>query len=151
MSLPKPVLITATMGLVSRTGGDIDKPPVEERSATCDACPFCDDVCGDPACAACAAKKTTRRTRYTMCEVRRHTTVDSCWLVAGTTVYDVTSFLRRHPAGTMSIVRHAGGRDCAEDFSFHSAKAQKLWANHKIGRLVRCPSEKSSPSFCLIS
>ena len=38
-------------------------------------------------------------------------------------------------SGARSIVRKAGGADCTEDLGFHSAKAQKLWMQHKIGRL----------------
>ena len=80
---------------------------------------------------------------FSPCEVRRHASAESCWLVAGRDVFDVTSFLPRHPAGTRSIVRKAGGADCTEDLGFHSAKAQKLWMQHKIGRLEPCGAEKN--------
>lgn len=120
----------------------------------CDACPFCLDVCANPRCAACADKRQAamdQRSGYTRCQVRRHNTAESCWLVAGSDVYDVTSFLPRHPAGTFSIVRHAGGQDCSEDLLFHSSKARKLWAQHKIGRLAPCKSDKDrGKGGCLI-
>ena len=92
---------------------------------------------------------------FTLCEVRRHCTAESCWLVAGRDVYDVTEFLPRHPAGTFSIVRHSGGRDCSDDISFHSNKAAKLWDKHKIGRLTKCSSEGNrdgdDPRGCTVS
>lgn len=126
----------------------------KQADVVCDACPFCLDVCDNLMCATCAPKRHAlgdRRHRFTKCEVRRHSTAQSCWLVAGSDVYDVTSFLPRHPAGTFSIVRHAGGQDCAEDLSFHSSRAQKLWAQHKIGRLVRCKSDKDrAEGGCLL-
>lgn len=126
----------------------------KQADPVCDACPFCLDVCDNLKCALCAPKRQAvgdRRHRFTKCEIRRHSTAQSCWLVAGSDVYDVTSFLPRHPAGTFSIVRHAGGQDCAEDLSFHSSRAQKLWARHKIGRLVRCKSDKvRAESGCLL-
>lgn len=131
--------------MVSR-GGAL---PEHRTRPACDACPYCDDVCGDVTCRRCAAKQRTGR--YTLCMVRRHCTAESCWLVAGSTVYDVTSFLPRHPAGTYSIVRHAGGMDCSEDLAYHSSKAQRLWARHKIGRLVRCPSERRDAANCAVS
>ena len=59
----------------------------------------------------------------------------------GRDVYDATPFLPRHPAGTRSIVRKAGGTDCTEDLGFHSGRAQKIWQQHKIGRLEECGSE----------
>ena len=132
---------------------------MDEEPRVCDACPFCFDVCADPKCPGCAEKRRQPRPRlrtsdvYTACEVRRHCTAESCWLVAGRDVIDATKFLSRHPAGTKSIVRNSGGRDCTEDLGFHSAKAQKLWYQHKIGRLVPCPSEKSreDPRACAIS
>ena len=72
-------------------------------------------------------------------------------LVAGRDVFDVTSFLPRHPAGTRSIVRKAGGADCTEDLGFHSAKAQKLWMQHKIGRLEPCGAEKNPENGCAVA
>uniref|UniRef100_A0A7S3K3K6 Cytochrome b5 heme-binding domain-containing protein n=1 Tax=Aureoumbra lagunensis TaxID=44058 RepID=A0A7S3K3K6_9STRA len=115
----------------------------EDEEQICDACPYCDDRCSNPCCIVCSTKPITKRqgNRFTRCEIRRHSTAESCWLVAGSTIYDVTSFIPRHPAGTYSIVRNAGGRDCTEDLAFHSGKAQKLWNQHKIGRLMLCPSE----------
>ena len=51
-------------------------------------------------------------------------------------MYDVTTFLHKHPAGARSILRHAG-QDASEDFSFHSKRAQKMWARYRIGKLVK--------------
>lgn len=164
MSSTKPA-ITVTVGLVSRQSSGSCSSPRVTKDVSCDACPFCMDVCDSKECTKCAAKmqccERRRSNVLTRCQVRRHASAESCWLVAGNDVYDVTSFVPRHPAGTFSIVRHSGGRDCSEDLQFHSSKAQKLWARHKIGRLVPCPSEadsngdKNSPSSsnsnCVIS
>ena len=100
----------------------------------------------------CAATDT-----YTICQVRRHNTVDSAWIVAGRDIYDVTSYVHSHPGGTKSILSRAGGaRDCTRDFKFHSKKGQKAWEHLKIGRLVECggssnnfSSEKRSPWWML--
>ena len=116
----------------------------------CDACPYCHDTCADPDCPRCAVWRLRPRKMcrgcavFSPCEVRRHASAESCWLVAGRDVFDVTSFLPRHPAGTRSIVRKAGGADCTEDLGFHSAKAQKLWMQHKIGRLEPRGAEKNA-------
>ena len=123
----------------------------------CDACPYCHDTCADPDCPRCAVWRLRPRKMcrgcavFSPCEVRRHASAESCWLVAGRDVFDVTSFLPRHPAGTRSIVRKAGGADCTEDLGFHSAKAQKLWMQHKIGRLEPCGAEKNPENGCAVA
>lgn len=48
------------------------------------------------------------------------------WVVVDRTVYDVTNFLKCHPAGAQTILRHAG-TDVTEDFMFHSNNAQLIW------------------------
>ena len=127
------------------------------RVDACDACPYCHDTCADPDCPRCAVWRLRPRKMcrgcavFSPCEVRRHASAESCWLVAGRDVFDVTSFLPRHPAGTRSIVRKAGGADCTEDLGFHSAKAQKLWMQHKIGRLEPCGAEKNPENGCAVA
>jgi hypothetical protein len=50
-----------------------------------------------------------------MSEVRRHQTRDDCWAVVGDSVYDLTSFVARHPAGPGDITEMCG-TDATEDF-----------------------------------
>jgi cytochrome b involved in lipid metabolism len=76
-------------------------------------------------------------------EVATHNSEESCWLIVGTDVYDVTPFLALHPAGAKPLLRRAGG-DATRDFSFHSRTAQKTWRQYKIGVL------EGSESFCLL-
>ncbi|CAM9666676.1 unnamed protein product, partial [Discosporangium mesarthrocarpum] len=75
---------------------------------------------------------------YTLCEVRRRNLSGSCWVVCKNSVYDVTDLLHRHPGGKRSVLRNAGGRNCEEDFHFHSKTAQKRWKKSLIGSLVKC-------------
>lgn len=78
-----------------------------------------------------------RTSRYfTWEEVRQHCTIDDLWLVAHGSVYDVTDFVREHPGGVRSLLRHAG-KDCTEDFDFHSKSAQHKWRKYRIGRIQR--------------
>ena len=58
----------------------------------------------------------------------------SCWLVSRGKVYDVTPFLKKHPAGVGAILRHAG-TDSTEDFDFHSKGARAQWKEYKIGKV----------------
>mmetsp|Transcript_23936 Transcript_23936/g.66902 ORF Transcript_23936/g.66902 Transcript_23936/m.66902 type:complete len:192 (-) Transcript_23936:250-825(-) len=79
---------------------------------------------------------------YTMCEIRRHNTEDSCWLVAGDTIYDATTYISQHPGGSNSIIRKSGGAcDCTTDLHFHSKSGRKLWNKYIVGKVKRCPSQ----------
>ncbi len=76
---------------------------------------------------------------FTMCEVKRHASRNSCWCVAGKNVYDVTRFLDMHPAGAETIMGNAGGVDCTRDFHFHSPAAREMINQFYIGMLRKCP------------
>jgi len=65
-------------------------------------------------------------------EIARHNTAGDCWLVAHGRVYDVTAFIKSHPAGEFAIVRHAG-TDSSLDFDFHPTRAQKMWTPYLLG------------------
>merc|ERR1712070_453018 len=52
----------------------------------------------------------------TMAEVAKHTTKESCWVVVGGDVLDVTKFLKDHPGGELAILTF-GGKDATEEFN----------------------------------
>ncbi|CAM9996628.1 unnamed protein product [Ascophyllum nodosum] len=87
------------------------------------------------------SRRYPRKSTYTLCEVRRRKITGACWVVCKGVVYDVTAALEDHPGGKRSILRNAGGRDCIEDFLFHSKAARKHWRRYKIGNLVACSGE----------
>ena len=70
-----------------------------------------------------------------MDEVRRHATPDDCWTVVNGNVYDMTTFIARHPAGAGDIVDMCG-KDATDDFmGEHSGQGEpeKWLATLKIG------------------
>jgi len=74
---------------------------------------------------------------YTLAEVRTHNTMESAWILVGTAIYDVTSYISNHPGGASSILNKSGGIvDCTGDFNFHSKRAQREWKRHKVGILL---------------
>jgi cytochrome b involved in lipid metabolism len=80
-----------------------------------------------------------------MCQVRRHNHAESAWLVAGDTIYDVTSYMNSHPGGAKSILRKAGGvQDCSKDLLFHSKAGIKAWKKYKVGKLRDCKCDEDS-------
>ena len=156
------------------TESDRNSAGVPQTIPQCNACPCCADTCGQEGCITCELKEDrlakantavpfwqnfpwvtatrndteqrgTAHRRFTMCQVRRHCTRESAWLVVGKDIYDATEYIARHPGGETSILKRAGGaRDCSVDFQFHSKRGQKLWREYLVGRLVDCKSEALS-------
>lgn len=57
--------------------------------------------------------------QYTWDEIAAHTDKNSCWLAIDGGVYDVTSWLYKHPGGS-KIIAHYSGQDATEPFrAFH--------------------------------
>mmetsp|Transcript_17074 Transcript_17074/g.28514 ORF Transcript_17074/g.28514 Transcript_17074/m.28514 type:complete len:214 (+) Transcript_17074:128-769(+) len=117
-------------------------PPEE-----CNACPYCADTCQLDTCRSCAVKREKRMDNkiYSICEVRRHRNLASCWVVVDTNIYDATTYLERHPGGVTSILRHSGGIDCTEHLFFHSVRGKKKWKALGIGKVVYCRGAKDDP------
>ncbi len=88
-----------------------------------------------------------RRRIFTRKECALHNQRHDCWLIAHGKVYDVTTFMSRHPAGEMAILRK-GGSDATFDFDFHSSRAQKMWAPLMIGHAEPLPGQSSD---CIVS
>lgn len=89
-----------------------------------------------------------RRRFFTRAECALHNQRHDCWLIAHGKVYDVTSFIPKHPAGEAAILRKAG-TDTSIDFDFHSSRAQKMWAPFMLGYAEPKPGEQHSD--CTIS
>jgi alkylation response protein AidB-like acyl-CoA dehydrogenase/predicted heme/steroid binding protein len=72
----------------------------------------------------------------TLTELARHTTESSCWIAIDGTVYDVTKFLKVHPAGK-GVILAVAGRDVTEEFfSYHKKEIlAKFGPKMIIGRL----------------
>ena len=52
---------------------------------------------------------------YTTEEVSEHNTTDNCWIIINNEVYDITSFLDKHPGGS-SILMTVAGEDATYFF-----------------------------------
>ena len=78
---------------------------------------------------------------YVLNEIKKHNTVNDCWLIAHNNVYNVTEFIKKHPIGSAPIIRKAG-QDCTEDFNFHRESGKKVWKKYKICLLYTSPSPR---------
>lgn len=75
--------------------------------------------------------------KFTIDEVRKHASPEDCWTVIDGYVYEMTSFINRHPAGSRAILRLCG-RDGSNDFrEEHSGqKEPNSWLETlRIGKL----------------
>jgi cytochrome b involved in lipid metabolism len=45
--------------------------------------------------------------------------------------YNVTEFVKIHPAGERCIMNHIG-KDCTVDYDFHSSHARKIWKRYLV-------------------
>lgn len=72
---------------------------------------------------------------YTLAEVSTHATKDDCWLILDGGVYDVTSYIPRHPGGE-KILRGCG-KDATQMFAKHPESAKALKEQFKIGVLAQ--------------
>uniref|UniRef100_A0A7S3V462 Cytochrome b5 heme-binding domain-containing protein n=1 Tax=Chaetoceros debilis TaxID=122233 RepID=A0A7S3V462_9STRA len=150
----------------SKHDSDTSIPDLVYIQSSCDACPNCPDVCASNSCLSCREKAkmdssiTERPSRnktpsnpflsrnvkndeselyITPCQLARHNTKESAWLLCGYEIFDATMFIKGHPGGESSILRKAGGVvDCARDLKFHSPRAIKMWKQSRIGILRPC-------------
>jgi len=113
----------------------------------CDACSFCNDTCDNTSCQdcrfQCSNDSLLSKERFiSMCELRRHDSINSAWLLIDKHVYDVTNYIENHPGGIKSILKFTGGaKNCKEDMGFHSKAANKMIKQYRIGKIAKsiCP------------
>lgn len=77
---------------------------------------------------------------FTMDEVARRDSAEACWSVVDDVVYDMTTFIERHPAGASSITEYMCGKDASEEFlGEHGGQGEpeKWLETLRIGVLVR--------------
>ncbi|KAL1707114.1 FMN-dependent dehydrogenase-domain-containing protein [Schizophyllum commune] len=60
---------------------------------------------------------------WTLEEVKKHNTRESCWVIIKNKVYDVTNFLNDHPGGAAIILKYAGRDATAAYEPIHPANA----------------------------
>lgn len=80
-------------------------------------------------------KKTS--SGYTTADVSIHNSVDSCWSIINGNVYDLTSYISRHPGGERNILRICGkdGSSAFEGQHGGESRPENILASYKIGSL----------------
>lgn len=86
---------------------------------------------------------------YTLAQVKAHSKSSNCWSVVNGKVYNLTSWINRHPGGK-SVIKAMCGRDATAAFKaqhgFTGTPAKKL-AGFRLGVLVKAgPTASPSPT-----
>lgn len=79
--------------------------------------------------------ETSTIKQLNMTEVATHNTKDSCYLVIQNKVYDVSSFISKHPGGQQKIISNCGKEVSGLFASIHSNAAWDLLKNYQIGEI----------------
>jgi cytochrome b involved in lipid metabolism len=85
-------------------------------------------------------------TRYAWSEVKKHNTIEDCWIVLNGNVYDVTKFLRSHPGG-VKVIGYYAGQDATEvTNAFHKEfdRVEKWSKMYLIGRIDDSPVDEKA-------
>lgn len=80
---------------------------------------------------------TSTAKTYTMAEVKQHAKASSCWSAIDGNVYDLTTWVDRHPGGRARILRLCGKDGTGEFHGEHGKEAEpnKMLKGFKIGAL----------------
>ncbi|DAZ96941.1 TPA: hypothetical protein N0F65_012044 [Lagenidium giganteum] len=77
--------------------------------------------------------------KYSSCEVKRHRSKRSCWVIVHGVVYDVTDLLPAHPGGADAILQLAKqGKDCGAYLQRHPAPARRVLEGYRLGEYYTC-------------
>ena len=78
---------------------------------------------------------------WTLVEVARHHEAEDCWMAIGGTVYNLTTYLPKHPSNQAVILQWCG-KEATEAYKTktkgrpHSSHADQLLSTILIGKLV---------------
>ena len=80
---------------------------------------------------------STGPAKYTLEDVKKHSSATDCWAVVNGSVYDLTKWAALHPGGA-AIIRSLCGRDATTDFLGRHANQPdptRELANYLLGKL----------------
>ena len=78
--------------------------------------------------------------KMTMEEVAKHSISKDCWIIIKNNVYDISSYVSKHPAPEAVLTKYCGkvadkGWDTKDKTSPHSRAANRLLDRYKVGML----------------
>lgn len=75
---------------------------------------------------------------YTLAQVAQHADNTSCWSAINGSVYDLTSYIKKHPGGSKNILKICGKDGSAAFTSEHGGerKPESILSGYRIGPLI---------------
>lgn len=84
--------------------------------------------------------------KYSSCELKRHRSLRSCWVVVSGEVHDITDLLSVHPGGLQVLLQAAQqGADCASIMEEHPPSARRVLSNYRLGEYYECEKRTLFP------
>jgi delta8-fatty-acid desaturase len=79
--------------------------------------------------------------KYTMQQVAQRSTLAQAWIIMDARVYDITSFIAKHPGGE-KVLANMLGKDCTDAFAnYHAAAVYKKWLPlYLVGQVTDVPT-----------
>ena len=80
---------------------------------------------------------STKQVSFSMQDVALHNSESSCWSVVNGVVYDLTSYISKHPGGSRAVIRICGvdGTGAFEGQHGGQSKPERILENYKIGNI----------------
>ena len=88
---------------------------------------------------------------FTINEVSKHNLKKDCYLVINNNVYDVSSYIGYHPAGSRTIISRCGKEVTGIFARIHSNRAWDLLKKYKIGTIITNKADTTSQILTAIS
>ncbi|WP_156685945.1 cytochrome b5-like heme/steroid binding domain-containing protein [Mycobacterium sp. Marseille-P9652] len=70
---------------------------------------------------------------FSAAEIATHSSTTSCWLLISNRVYDVTTYLRRHPGGIATVTPWCG-KEASQAFATEAGRGEHSPAAHDLLR-----------------
>lgn len=79
---------------------------------------------------------------FEMVEVAKHSISTDCWIVIKNKVYDISSYIPKHPAPETVLTKYCGkvadlGWDTKDKKSTHSRAAKRLLDRYEVGAFTK--------------
>jgi len=130
------VVFVAAVVAVSFVGRSVFEEEIQSAPST--AATYVVSTTVSPESTLVSTTTTDGVSRFSLSEIALHNTTASCWLLISARVYDVSTYLTRHPAGTRTITPWCGKEStvafATEDGTgTHSSRAYGDLAEYEIG------------------
>lgn len=92
-------------------------------------------LAGPAAAASAPAAAPVVTASYTKAQVAKHNKASDCWTIVNGGVYNLTSYVKKHPGGSSRIIRLCGKNGTSAFVAQHGSagKAARVLKSYKIG------------------